>query len=293
MMQDFKVPPDFQPFLAPAKINLFLHITGQRADGYHTLQSVFQLLDFYDTIHIKSTNTGEIKRINEINSVPASLCLCALAASALQQYTGCKLGVEYRIEKRIPMGGGLGGGSSDAATMLLALNHVWQLGLSRTELMQIGLKLGADVPIFIFGQNAWAEGIGEQLTAIDLARQDANQHYVVLTPQVHVSTRDIFANSALTKDTKPLKMADFSRDTKSVVFKNDLEAVVCKEFPAVASTLNWLNQFGSARMSGSGASVFVAINSKQNADELLAKKPANTTGFVAKGIIKHPHYLIE
>ena len=292
-MQDFKVPPDFQPFLAPAKINLFLHITGQRADGYHTLQSVFQLLDFYDTIHIKSTNTGEIKRINEINSVPASLCLCALAASALQQYTGCKLGVEYRIEKRIPMGGGLGGGSSDAATMLLALNHVWQLGLSRTELMQIGLKLGADVPIFIFGQNAWAEGIGEQLTAIDLARQDANQHYVVLTPQVHVSTRDIFANSALTKDTKPLKMADFSRDTKSVVFKNDLEAVVCKEFPAVASTLNWLNQFGSARMSGSGASVFVAINSKQNADELLAKKPANTTGFVAKGIIKHPHYLIE
>ena len=293
MMQDFKVPPDFQPFLAPAKINLFLHITGQRADGYHTLQSVFQLLDFYDTIHIKSTNKGEIKRINEINGVPASLCLCALAASALQQYTGCKLGVEYRIEKRIPMGGGLGGGSSDAATMLLALNHVWQLGLSRTELMQIGLMLGADVPIFIFGQNAWAEGIGEQLTAIDLARQDANQHYVVLTTQVHVSTRDIFANSALTKDTKPLKMADFSRDTNSVVFKNDLEAVVCKEFPAVASTLNWLNQFGSARMSGSGASVFVAVNSQQNADELLAKKPANTTGFVAKGIIKHPHYLIE
>ena len=292
-MQDFKVPPDFQPFLAPAKINLFLHITGQRADGYHTLQSVFQLLDFYDTIHIKSTNKGEIKRINEINGVPASLCLCALAASALQQYTGCKLGVEYRIEKRIPMGGGLGGGSSDAATMLLALNHVWQLGLSRTELMQIGLMLGADVPIFIFGQNAWAEGIGEQLTAIDLARQDANQHYVVLTTQVHVSTRDIFANSALTKDTKPLKMADFSRDTNSVVFKNDLEAVVCKEFPAVASTLNWLNQFGSARMSGSGASVFVAVNSQQNADELLAKKPANTTGFVAKGIIKHPHYLIE
>lgn len=284
---------NFTTFLAPAKINLFLHIIGQRADGYHTLQSVFQMLDFYDTIHIKSTNTGEIKRINVMNGVPASQCLCALAASALQQYTGCKLGVEYRIEKRIPMGGGLGGGSSDAATMLLALNHVWQLGLSRTELMQIGLKLGADVPIFIFGQNAWAEGIGEQLTAIDLAPQDANQHYVVLTPQVHVSTRDIFANSALTKHTKPLKMTDFLRDTNSVVFKNDLEAVVCKEFPSVASTLNWLNQFGSARMSGSGASVFVAINSKQNADELLAKKPDNTTGFVAKGIFKHPHYLIE
>jgi 4-diphosphocytidyl-2-C-methyl-D-erythritol kinase len=277
---------DFQPFLAPAKINLFLHITGQRADGYHTLQSVFQLLDFYDTIHIKPTKTGGIKRVNEINNVPASQCLCALAASALQQKTGCKLGVEYAIDKRIPMGGGLGGGSSDAATMLLALNHLWQLDLSREELMQIGVKLGADVPIFIFGQNAWAEGIGEQLTTIDLAPS----YYVVLTPQVHVSTAQVFANSTLTKDTKPLKIADFSRDDNSNVFKNDLEAVVCKEFPAVASTLAWLNQYGLARMSGSGASVFVAVNSQAKADEILAKKPANITGFVAKGLTKHPHF---
>ena len=145
-----------------------MHITGQRADGYHTLQSVFQLLDFYDTLQLKPTKNGEIKRVNEIKGVPASQCLCGLAASALQKFTGCKLGVEYAIEKRIPMGGGLGGGSSDAATMLLALNHLWQLNLSRTELMQIGVKLGADVPIFVFGQNAWAEGIGEQLTTIDL-----------------------------------------------------------------------------------------------------------------------------
>jgi 4-diphosphocytidyl-2-C-methyl-D-erythritol kinase len=282
---------DFQSFLAPAKINLFLHITGQRADGYHTLQSVFQLLDFYDTIHIKPTKTGEIKRVNTINNVPASQCLCGLAASALQQKTGCKFGVEYAIDKRIPMGGGLGGGSSDAATMLLALNHLWQLNLTRTELMQIGLKLGADVPIFIFGQNAWAEGIGEQLTAITLP----TSYYVVLTPQVHVSTAQVFANSTLTKDTKPLKIADFSRDDNSNVFKNDLEAVVCKEFPAVASTLQWLSAysedgFGEAKMSGSGASVFLAVNSKQKADELLAKKPANTTGFVAKGLTKHPHF---
>ena len=278
---------------APAKLNLFLHITGRRADGYHTLQSVFQLLDFYDTIHLKLTQTGEIKRVNEINGVPASQDICALAASALQQKTGCKLGVEYAVEKRIPMGGGLGGGSSNAATMLLALNHLWQLGLNRTELMQIGLKLGADVPIFIFGQNAWAEGIGEQLMAIDLPPAYQDSHYVVLTPDAHVSTRDIFANSTLTKDTKPLKIADFSRDANSAIFRNDLEAVVCKEFPAVASTLNWLNQYGLARMSGSGASVFVVVNSKQSADELLAKKPANTTGFVAKGIVKHPHYFIE
>jgi 4-diphosphocytidyl-2-C-methyl-D-erythritol kinase len=288
-MQDFQAFTDFsdfQPFLAPAKINLFLHITGQRADGYHALQSVFQLLDFYDTIHLKPTKTGEIKRVNEISGVPASQCLCALAASALQKKTGCKLGVEYAIDKRIPMGGGLGGGSSDAATMLLALNHLWQLNLSREELMQIGLKLGADVPVFIFGQNAWAEGIGEQLSAIDLAPS----YYVVLTPQVHVSTAQVFANSTLTKDTKPLKIADFSRDADSAGFNNDLEAVVCKEFPAVASTLSWLNQYGLARMSGSGASVFLAVNSLATANELLAKKPDYTTGFLAKGLQQHPHF---
>ena len=279
---------NFQSFLAPAKINLFLHITGQRADGYHTLQSVFQLLDFYDTLHLKPTKNAEIKRINDINGVPASQCLCALAASALQQCTDCKLGVEYAIDKRIAMGGGLGGGSSDAATMLLALNQLWQLNLSREQLMQIGLKLGADVPIFIFGQNAWAEGVGEIMSPIDLPEQ----YYVVLTPQVHVSTAQIFANSTLTRDTKPLKIADFSSATYSSDFRNDLEAIVCKEFPAVATTLKWLNQFGLARMSGSGASVFVAVNSKQSADELLAKKPANTTGFVAKGLVKHPHYAL-
>jgi 4-diphosphocytidyl-2-C-methyl-D-erythritol kinase len=284
---------DFKQFLAPAKINLFLHITGQRADGYHTLQSVFQLLDFYDTLHVKVTQTGKIKRVNDLSGVPASQCLCALAASALQQHTACKLGVEYAIDKRIPMGGGLGGGSSDAATMLLALNQLWQLKLSRAELMQIGLKLGADVPVFIFGQNAWAEGIGEQLSKIDLPSQYQDKYYVVLTPQIHVSTAQVFANPALTRDTKPLKIADFSRSVNLDLFKNDLEAVVCKEFPAVAATLKWLSQFGEARMSGSGASVFVAVNSKQKADELLAKKPANSTGFVAKGIKKHPHYLIE
>ena len=281
---------DFQTFLAPAKINLFLHITGQRADGYHTLQSVFQLLDFYDTLHIKPTQNGEIKRINEINGVPASQDICALAASVLQQKTGCKLGVEYAVEKRIPMGGGLGGGSSDAATMLLALNHLWQLNLSRAELMQIGLTLGADVPVFIFGQNAWAEGIGEQLTKIDLPEQ----YFVVLTPLVHVSTAQVFANSTLTRDTKPLKIADFSRDANSKVFRNDLEVIVCKEFPAVASTLKWLGQYGKAKMSGSGASVFVALDSKKyasqaKADEILTQKPANVAGFVAKSIARHPH----
>ena len=275
----------FQTFLAPAKINLFLHITGRRANGYHTLQSVFHLLDFYDTIHLKPTQTGKINRVNDIANVPASQDLCALAAGALQHETGCKLGCEYFVEKRIPMGGGLGGGSSDAATVLIALNHLWQTNLSRKQLMQIGLTLGADVPVFIFGQNAWAEGVGERLSAIDLAPH----YYLVLTPQAHVSTAQVFANSALTRDTKPLKIADFSRDVNSEVFRNDLEAVVCKEFPAVASTLKWLSQYGKARMSGSGASVFLAVDSQAKADEILAQKPANIAGFVAKGIAKHPH----
>jgi 4-diphosphocytidyl-2-C-methyl-D-erythritol kinase len=275
---------DFQPFLAPAKINLFLHITGQRADGYHTLQSVFQLLDYYDTIHIKPTQNGEIKRTNEISGVPESQDLCALAAHALRRETGCKLGCEYYVEKHIPMGGGLGGGSSDAATVLLALNRLWSLNLSRDALIKIGLSLGADVPIFVFGQNAWAEGIGEILSTIALAQQ----FFVILTPQVHVSTAQIFANPTLTKDTKPLKIADFSRDANSNLFRNDLESVVCKEFPAVASTLEWLNQFGQARMSGSGASVFVAVNSQDKANEIFAQRPENTTGFVAKGLDRHP-----
>lgn len=285
---------EFTSFLAPAKINLFLHITGQRADGYHTLQSVFQLLNFYDTLHIKITQNNSINRTREVLGVPASQCLCALAAIALKEATNCKLGVDYYVTKKIPIGGGLGGGSSDAATMLLALNKLWGLNLSREKLMQIGLTLGADVPVFIFGQTAWAEGIGEQLTAIDLPQHYVAQYYLVLTPKIHVSTAQVFANYALTRDTKPLKMTDFSRyinlSQNLGLFKNDLEAVVCKEFSAVASTLNWMSQFGKARMSGSGASVFVAVNSKQRADELLAIKPANITGFVAKGIIEHPHF---
>ena len=284
-MQDFYTFPDFQSFMAPAKINLFLHITGRRADGYHTLQSVFQLLDFYDTIHLKPTQTGEIKRVNDFANVPPSEDLCVRSAIALQQVTGCTQGVEIFVEKRIPIGGGLGGGSSDAATLLIALNHLWQINLSRKQLMQIGLTLGADVPVFIFGQNAWAEGIGEQLSTIDLLPS----YYVVLTPQVHVSTKQVFANSALTRDTKPLKIADFSSGAYSSVFRNDLETIVCEEFPAVASSLKWLGQYGRAKMSGSGASVFLAVNSKLKADEILAQKPANIAGFVAKGLMKHPH----
>ncbi len=290
----------FQTFLAPAKINLFLHITGRRADGYHTLQSVFELLDFYDIIRIKPNQSGQISRVNNIINVPENQDLTVRAAIALQKATGCQQGAQIHIEKHIPMGGGLGGGSSDAATVLLALNHLWNLHLTRAQLMQIGLTLGADVPVFIFGQTAWAEGIGELLSPVDLPQQSTNnQHdayYVVLTPNIQVPTMQIFAHPRLTRDTKPLKIADFSSTAFNHLnnkrFKNDLEESVCELFPAVASTLKWLNQFGEARMSGSGASVFVKVNSKQIADELFAKKPANTNGFIAKGLSKHPHYAL-
>lgn len=290
---------DFQPFLAPAKINLFLHITGQRADGYHLLQTVFCLLDFYDTIYLKPNNSKEIKRASPIAGVPESHDLCVRAAKLLQQHTGCSQGVEIAITKNIPMGGGLGGGSSDAATVLLALNRLWQLNLSRTELISLGLKLGADVPFFIFGVNAWAEGIGEQLEPIILK----NAYYVVLTPDAHVSTAQIFANKQLTKNAIPKTMSAFSEianlSTENSAhgnirteFTNHLEKVVCDTYPEVANCLGWLKQFGDARMSGSGASVFLEVANKEIANTICAQRPEGIRGFVAQGLNQHPllHY---
>lgn len=290
---------DFHSFPAPAKINLFLHITGQRDDGYHLLQTVFCLLDFYDTIHLKPTTSIEIKRKNVVTGVPEQNDLCIRAAKLLQQHTGYTHGVEIFVEKKIPMGGGLGGGSSDAATVLLALNRLWQLNLNRSELLNLALKLGADVPFFIFGTNAWAEGVGEQLKPIHLHEA----YYVVLTPNAHVSTAQIFANKQLTKDTIPNTMSDFSRvsnlstvdSVKSSArknvkldFINDLEKIVCNEYPAVAACLTWLKQFGDARMSGSGASVFLEVANESIANNICSQKPIDTFGFVAKGLNQHP-----
>ncbi len=275
-----------QSFLAPAKINLFLHITGQLANGYHTLQSAFQLLDFYDTISLLPTSNSKVKRLTDVKGVPEQQDLTVRAALALQQATGSTQGVEIEIKKQIPMGAGLGGGSSDAATILLALNQLWSLNLTRKSLMEIGVKLGADVPFFIYGQNAWAEGIGEILSPLSLP----TQYYVVLTPQINVSTAKIFANSRLTKDTKPLKIADFSDGRNAKLFRNDLEKVVCEEFTAVANSLKWLSQYGEARMSGSGASVFVAVDSYKKAEAILSQKPINIDGFIAKSLSKHPLY---
>jgi len=280
----------FYTFLAPAKINLFLHITGQRADGYHQLQTVFRLLDFYDTVYLKPNNGGLIKRTRQIAGVLEADDLCVRAAQLLQQHAQCSMGVEIALEKRIPMGGGLGGGSSDAATVLLALNRLWQLNLSQAELKTLGLKLGADVPVFIHGENAWAEGVGEVLTTIKLKEA----YYVVLTPDAHVSTAQIFANKQLTKNTIPKTMSDFSRACSlstgniSAEFTNNLEKVVCNEYPSVLACLTWLKQFGDARMSGSGASVFIEVADEKIANAICNQKPDNVRGFVAKGLNQHP-----
>ena len=269
-------------FDAPAKINLFLHIVGRRKDGYHLLQSVFRLLDFGDTIGIEPNQNGEITRCNDVPGVAEADDLVIRAAKLLQTNSGTHQGAKIHVEKRIPMGGGLGGGSSDAATVLMALNQLWELRYSREQLMDLGLKLGADVPFFIFGKDAWVEGVGEQLTEIQLTEA----FYAVLTPQVHVSTPAIFANPDLTRDTIPAKMSAFSTGFGH----NDMETVVCLKHPEVANCLKWLSQFGDARMSGSGSSVFVELPTMAMAMQVVAAKPANLQGFAAQGLKQHPFY---
>ncbi|HQR60459.1 MAG TPA: 4-(cytidine 5'-diphospho)-2-C-methyl-D-erythritol kinase [Methylophilaceae bacterium] len=277
---------DLRAYPAPAKVNLFLHVTGRRADGYHLLQTVFRLLDYGDSVKLSSRSDGEICRIGELPGVEPEQDLCVRAARLLQRHTGCRLGADILLEKRIPMGGGLGGGSSDAATVLLALNRLWQLHLPRVALLKLSLCLGADVPVFVFGRNAWAEGVGEELQPIDLPPA----WYVVLTPVVQVATAQVFASQELTRDTIPAKMAAFFKGFGH----NDLEPVVCRQYPAVASALEWLRQFGDARMSCSGASVFLEVESEAEAKRVFALKPEMLTGFVARGLDQHPlHDLAE
>lgn len=281
---------DFHAYPAPAKINLFLHITGRRPDGYHLLQSVFRLLDFGDTVHIRPRADHIIRRTENTPGVPEESDLCIRAAKLLQQHSGCKLGADIYVTKRTPMGGGLGGGSSDAASVLLALNQLWHLGLRREELITLGLKLGADVPFFIFGENAWVEGIGEKLQSIQLPQM----HYVVITPRIHILTAEIFASKQLTRDTNPTTIAAFLRD----LVHNDLETVVRRQYPEVEKCLQWLSQFSKARMSGSGASVFAAFGNQEAAEAVLARMHetrelqeyacCEVSGFYAKGLDQHP-----
>ncbi len=265
---------------APAKLNLFLHVTGRRADGYHLLQTVFRFIDFADTLHFSLRTDAEVRHLNPLPGVLAENDLTVRAARLLQAETGCRLGVDIRIDKRLPMGGGLGGGSSDAATTLIALNRLWQLGLGRERLQQLGLSLGADVPVFVFGRNAFAEGVGEALAPINLP----SPWYVVLMPQVEVPTAKIFAAEALTRNTLPIRMAAFP----DVLTRNDLQPVVCEMFPQVQKAIEWLSQFAEAKMTGSGACVFAEFDSQQSAQSVLESAPAGFKGVVARGLDQHP-----
>lgn len=267
---------------APAKLNLFLHVVGRRADGYHLLQTIFQLIDYADELHFTVRADGVIRHLSPIPGVDPEQDLCIKAARLLQSATHCKLGVDISLNKRIPMGGGLGGGSSDAATVLIALNRLWGLGLNRAELQALGLQLGADVPVFVFGQNAFAEGIGEALQAVRLPET----WYVVLTPPVLVPTIEIFKSPQLTRNTNPIKISDFSIEQTH----NDLQAVVCQKFLIVADYLAWLNQFGHARMTGSGACVFARFPEERQAKAVFDQLPCGMSGFVAKGLSEHPLY---
>lgn len=269
--------------LAPAKLNLFLHVIGRRPDGYHLLQTLFRFISLYDTLHFSLREDGEVRRTNSIEGVAEQQDLCVRAARLLQSETGCRLGVDITLEKYIPMGGGLGGGSSDAATTLIALNRLWALGLSRERLMQLGLSLGADVPVFVFGENAFAEGVGEKLQAYPLPEA----WYVVLFPPVHVPTAQVFSHPELTRDTVSITMRALESQQKQQL-RNDLESVVCTLYPEVASYLAWLNNFGEAKMTGSGACVFAEFASQSQAEVVLQKLPQEMRGVVAQGLAKHP-----
>ncbi|MET3116689.1 4-diphosphocytidyl-2-C-methyl-D-erythritol kinase [Undibacterium sp. GrIS 1.8] len=274
---------------APAKLNLFLHVTGRRADGYHLLQTAFQLIDYCDMLDFEVRDDGLIHRTNEIVGVPADTDLMVRAARLLQHHSGSTYGANLTLTKKLPMGGGLGGGSSDAATTLIALNHLWECGLTRHELMALGLQLGADVPFFLFGQNAFAEGIGERLQAI----HTPEQWFVVIEPGVQVPTPAIFSAKELTRDTKPIKIADFS-SLSEMIWKNDLQTVACTLFPQVAAAIQWLSAYGNAKMTGSGACVFCAFSDEANADQALKQVPHHWQSWKAKAISQHPMaYLLQ
>jgi len=274
---------------APAKLNLFLHVVGRRSDGYHLLQTVFRFIDYGDELAFRVRDDGVIRRTTQLAGVPEDSDLCVRAARLLQQHTGCRFGADIELLKRLPLGGGLGGGSSDAATTLIALNRLWKTGVSREDLQGLGLKLGADVPVFVFGRSAFAEGVGERLQALDLEPA----WYLVLVPEAAVSTAEIFSAAELTRNTNAITIAAFSAGPGYVsghnfIGRNDLEPVVVRRYPQVARSLEWLRRYGDARMTGSGACVFCAFGSEAQAARVLSELPEGMRGFVARGLERHP-----
>lgn len=272
-------------WLAPAKINRFLHITAQRDDGYHELQTVFQFLDYSDELSFEVLDHDEISLLKPLPGVQVEDDLTVRAARLLQQHANCSKGVQISINKRLPMGGGLGGGSSDAATTLVALNQLWKLKIDMFSLAELGLQLGADVPIFIHGYAAWAEGIGETLSAIHLDEP----WFVVLCPSVNVSTAEIFSSPSLRRDCAPITIEHFlSGDGGNVC-----EPVVCELYPEVRQAMQWLEKFAPVRMTGTGACVFAVMASEQEAHRVLSQCPGQYHGFVAQGQNISPLYAKE
>ncbi|MCF6190945.1 MAG: 4-(cytidine 5'-diphospho)-2-C-methyl-D-erythritol kinase [Cocleimonas sp.] len=269
---------------APAKLNLFLHITGRRDDGYHLLQTVFQFLDYSDNIQLSLRNDGVIQRVKGLEHIPPESDLCVRAAKLLQAFTQSSLGVDLSIEKKLPIGGGIGGGSSDAATVLQGLNKLWSCGLSDDELAELGLQLGADVPVFIRGFSAWAEGVGEQLTPIALDEK----WFLVIQPKISVSTAEIFIDKALTRDCEALKIARFLKGESLEKLINVFEPVVRNIYPEIAQALDWLSQFSPSRLTGTGACLFASFESEEKAKQVLDQLPKKWQGFVAKGLNESP-----
>ncbi|MGB1142650.1 MAG: 4-(cytidine 5'-diphospho)-2-C-methyl-D-erythritol kinase [Halioglobus sp.] len=264
--------------LAPAKLNLFLHITGRRDDGYHELQTLFQLLDWGDELTFTPNISGEVTLTGSDIGVAPQDNLILRAAAALEAPAG--LGADIHLDKQIPTGGGLGGGSSNAATTLLALNYLWGLGLPQAELRTRGAKLGADVPVFVAGHSAWAEGIGEKLTPVELPER----WFLVVTPDCHVSTAEIFSHSQLTRNSSPIKMAAFFEGDS----RNDCQQVVRSLYPEVDNALNLLDKFGDSRLTGTGACVFTSFREEADARAAQAQLPADCHSVVARGINASP-----
>lgn len=274
----------FAGFPAPAKLNLMLRVLGRRPDGYHRLQTVFRFIDYGDTVHLRIRDDGEIRRLHALPGVEPGDDLTIRAARSLQAATGARLGVDIRLEKKLPLGGGLGGGSSDAATVLLALNHLWQTGLGRERLQALALPLGADVPVFVFGRSALAEGVGEILTPLALPPA----WYLVLVPPVAVSTAAVFGHPELKRDSEKVKIQGFSVPPGQSWGGNDLEPLVRRMHPVVARHLDWLHGVGAAQMTGSGACVFAGFADEAAAQRAFGSRPAGMDGFVARGLDVHP-----
>jgi len=275
---------------APAKLNLFLHITGRREDGYHLLQTIFQFLDYSDEITLSLRPDNKIQRIKGLEHIPQEDDLCVRAAQLLQSSTNGNLGVDLSINKKLPIGGGIGGGSSDAATVLSGLNKLWNCGLSTRELADLGLQLGADVPVFIHGFSAWAEGVGEKLTPIDLPEK----WFLVIHPKVFVSTAKIFADQGLTRDCETIKIARFLEgtgiDEKLENVSNVFEPVVRNRHQEIADAIDWLSNFSTARLTGTGSCLFASFDSEPSAKQVLSQLPSDRQwqGFLAKGVNTSP-----